>query len=179
MNKHPASVSRIRVQVLQVYGVDDTDLQSRRQTGKVALARAELAYRLWTETDSSARSIARLIGRSDHSAAAYAILKGAASRGISAATITELRGSRRLSLDWAKLAFACSGWRSVRDLNLAEAARLAGISRVEWRKVERGRSVSAPVLLRVCQVIELNPFNLLRDDPTVSQETHGKHEVAA
>lgn len=124
-------------------------------------ARQQIAYRVWTEVESSTLlMIARMIGRRDHSAAIHAILKGAAMHGITASRVSDLR-ERDDPVDWTKLAYAAAGWRAARDLTLERAAREAGVGRGEWRKIETGRSVSAASLLLVCRLIGFDPLNLL------------------
>lgn len=151
------------------------DLRSTVQSGPALSARQLAAFALWVEcTDLTLADIARLIGRSDHSAARHAILAEAAHRGMSVARVSELRGQSGDGIDWTKLAYLAAGWREARALVLAKAAQKSGIGRGEWRKAELGQSVSAATLLKICHTTEIDPFTLLADQQ-ISHETNGKH----
>jgi len=172
----------IRDAELFTSGVSIEDLTGRRQARPILTARQGIAYRAWTECPwLSLSAVASLIGRSDHSAAVYAILAGARARGIAAARVSDLRdGDRgRSTVDWTKLAYHAAGWRSKTGIDVDAAARRAGIARTEWRKIEQGRSVSATTLLLACRAIGGDPFTYLaeRERLPVSRQTDGKQEA--
>lgn len=163
----------IRDQVLAASRISLADLLGRTQGRKVVWARQAIAYRVWTEVPSATLSqIAKLIGRSDHSAAIHAILAHARHRGIDAAKVSDLRDGSGDAVDWTKLAYATAGWREANGLTLDRAARASGIARGEWRKAEQGRSLSAGTLLSICRAVDLDPLSLI-----APHETAVKHEV--
>jgi len=144
------------------HGVDEADMRGGRQRGAPLKARQAVAYRLWMETDMSADAVAAHIGRSDHAAAAYAILAHAHHVGRPAARISDLRGGGTVAdLDWTKLAFAAAGWREGASHDIRAAATKAGIGRGEWRKAEKGRAVGTGTVLRICRTIGIDPFLLV------------------
>lgn len=145
------------------------------KTPAVAACRHEIAYRAWTECRHlSLADVAALVGRRDHSAAIHSILAGARARGIVASRVSDLREDKRDPIDWTKLAYHAAGARERTGLSLDRAAAAAGIARVEWRKVEQGRSVSAGTMLKVCRHLGLDPFSFL----AVSHETAVEKEPA-
>ena len=177
-----ARATAIRDAELFAAGVSIDELVGRKQSRPILTARQDIAYRAWTECPwLSLSAVASLIGRSDHSAAAYAILAGARTRGIAVARVSELRdGDRgRSAVDWTKLAYHAAGWRSKTGIDVDTAARRAGVARTEWRKIEQGRSVSATTLLLACRAIGGDPFTYLteREPPSVSRQTDGKQEA--
>lgn len=150
------------------------EFKGRGQSRRLVDARQETAYRAWTECEHlSLDDVAKLIGRSDHSAATHAILAGARANGIIAAKVSQLRGHTD-PVDWVKLAYHAAAARN--DDTIERTARRAGIGRAEWRKVEQGRAVSAATLLLVCRWLGADPFAYLRD-ADASHETNVKHEV--
>lgn len=155
---HPIvdSVARMR-------GLPAEAVTGRHRTAAISAAYHEAAFRLWTETDLSTGEVARRLGRRDHGTAIAAILAGARARGIVVSTVSELRGAST-GLDWTKFAFAVAGWREKTGATLEEAARRARVGRVEWRKAEQGRSVSAATLIRICHAYAIDPFSLLTGD---------------
>lgn len=168
MSAHP-----IVAEVAAQSGIAVADMVSGSLTPARVAARQIAAYRLWTETDLSTDEIARRIGRRDHAAAIAAILAGARRSGVEAATVSELRG-RTAALDWTKLGYAAAGYRAAQDLTIEQAARRAGVGRIEWRKAERGVSIGAATLLKICRTAAIDPFSLL----PVSHETGVKHSPA-
>lgn len=167
-----AKAVAIRDEVLRASGVSREALTGRTQGRPAIEARQTVAYRVWTEVPSATlSSIARLIGRRDHSAAIHAILAGARARGMHAARVSDLREGDGDGVDWTKLAYAAAGWRERTAATIDAAARTAGIGRVEWRKVEQGRSVAAGTLLMACAAIGLDPLTLLAPrENTVKRE---------
>lgn len=116
------------------------------------------------------RDVATLIGRRDHTTAIHAILAGARANGVIASRVSDLRADHRDPVDWTKLAFHAAGVREQRGVTIEAMAAQAGIARAEWRKAERGRSVSAGTLLAICRHLELDPFDFL-----VTRETAVEH----
>ncbi len=155
----------LRDRVARQHGVRSSDLMSRVQSGPANTARQACAYRLWTECRQlTLRQVAQLIGRADHSSAIHAILAGARSRGLIVSRVSDLREPHGDDLDWTKLACHAAGFRESRGLSLVAVAAHAGVSRAEWRKVEKGRSVSVGTMLRICRVIEVDPMTFLPDE---------------
>lgn len=171
---------RIRDAELSAARVLLRELDERTQNRRIVTVRQSIAYRVWTEcAHLSLSDVAKLIGRADHSSAVHAILAGARARGVEISRVSDLREARDDRVDWVKLAYAAAGWREARGLMIAEAAARAGVGRVEWRKVEKARSVSAGTLLRVCRAVGVDPFVLIVT--AVSRETpveHGGEDAA-
>lgn len=156
------------------HGVDEAGMRGGRQRGAPLKARQAVAYRLWMETDMSADAVAAHIGRSDHAAAAYAILAHARHVGRPAARISDLRdGGAIADLDWTKLAFAAAGWREGAAHDIRAAAKRAGIGRGEWRKAEKGCAVGAGTVLRICRTIGIDPFLLVSPDASAAAPPAG------
>jgi len=170
-----AEASAIRHGVLQARGVGLDQVEGRAMGRLITATRQEVAFRLWTECPGlTLRDVARMIGRRDHSAAIHAILAGGKAKGVDVARVSELRTRPvRGGVDWTKLAYAAAAWRGERTLD--EAGRAAGIGRVEWRKAENGRSLSAGTLLLICRTIGVEPLSLLSD----THETAVKHRGEA
>lgn len=177
MNMHtPADWSRalsIRAEVLAATGVPGEELLGRGQRPHAVRARQDIAYRAYVECLAlSSSDIADLIGRTDHTAAMYAILQGARRAGRDVSRISQLRDLAPDPVDWTKLAYAASGHRAANDLSLVEASQQAALSRAEWRKIERGARVSAGSVLLACRAIGADPFSLLLN---VTRQTAVKH----
>lgn len=146
-------------------------LRGNSQSRMVSEARQELAYRLWIEClHLDLRDVATLIGRRDHTTAIHAILAGARANGVHVSRVSELRADQHDPVDWTKLAFHAAGAREQRGISLETIAAEAGIARAEWRKAERGRSVSAGTMLAICRHLALDPFDFL-----VTRETAVEH----
>jgi DNA-binding Xre family transcriptional regulator len=162
----------LRERTLRRLGVSLADMTSGAQKGPAMAARKEVAFLLWTECQHlSLSDVAKMIGRRDHSAAIHCILAGARARGISAARVSDLRDGAGDDIDWTKLAYQAAGYRETQGLTLDKAARRAGLSRAEWRKVENGHSVSAASVLKICRTLAIDPIGLL----PVTRETPVKH----
>lgn len=173
-----AAALAIRTAELGRRGLGIAELLGRGQRRVAVEARQDVAYRAWTECRSlSLEMVAALIGRTDHSAAAYAILAGARARGIAAARVSDLRSEGADPIDWAGFARSIRAWRAGRALTGTEAAAFAGIGRGEWRKAELGRAVSAVTMLLICRAAGCDPMAFVPlEAGRVTHETAGKHE---
>ena len=150
------------------------ELRSRTQGQPALGCRQRVAYRVFTEVDGmKLHSVARMIGRSDHSSARHAILAGARAAGIEAPTIRHLAGKAGGcdGMDWIKFAYAVSGWRYTARMDAARCALRAGVSRSVWMKAEAGRPCSTGAYLKICRFIGADPFRYSTDVP---HETDGK-----
>lgn len=165
----------LRERTLRRLGVDLAEMTGRSQKGPAMAARKEVAFLLWTQCPHlSLADVAKMIGRSDHSAAIHCILAGARARGMQVARVSDLREGNGDPIDWTKLAYQAAGYRSAQGSTLDQSARRAGVTRTEWRKVEHGRAVSAATMLRICRLMAVDPMTFL---PPVTRETPVKHEV--
>lgn len=151
----------IRDEVLRQSGVALSDFLGRSRSRQFVRARHDVAFRVFTETDVTLEQVASVIGRSDHTTAINSILQGARRRGRPVARVSDLRKAHADPVDWTKLAYLAAAFRERRGLTLDQAGLRCGVGRGEWRKVERGRSVSAGTVLLVCRAIGLDPLALL------------------
>lgn len=129
---------KIIEEVAAEMGLNVWEVTAHAATRSTRGARYKAAYRLVTETDLTIGEIADLLGYSQWSGVNYAVSMHARSVGIEVATTTELRhGLPARAIAWKRLG------DHLRQNYLAKDYRRAGVSRMVWMALMRGKRVNA------------------------------------
>lgn len=75
------------------------------------------------------------------------------------------------ALDFPRLALAINAFAGQTGWSLAQLASCAGVTKMTVSRAARGNKVCAETVLKLCVVMDLNPFELLSPSRPVSRET--------
>lgn len=77
-------------------------------------------------------------------------------------------------VDFGLLAVAINAYAAQTGWSLERIGKFCGVTKMTISRAARGNTVNATTLLKLCVVMDLNPFDLLRAKPRVS---HGASTV--